>query len=311
MSISKYKIILFNHSKNLMMEIGVSKYFILASIGILFSVNFIVLHFFSTAYANWQSNRQIENYKDHNTLLVDKIQNSEDKILNIEEKMSTIIDHDNHMRDLLSLPKIHEDVRKLGIGGADGNETLTMTQLEYLLPNESDIDLQDYFNKLDFIERSTNLELLSYIEMLSNVKKNKSALRHHPAIYPVDLSEAKLVSKFGYRIDPFSKRYKKHEGHDFSAKRGTDVFATADGVVVTSKYNGSFGNFVEISHGNGYKTIYGHLHKRFAKKGSYVKRGDKIGEVGNTGRSTAPHLHYEIKRNNKRLDPSAFYFDKF
>ena len=79
--------------------------------------------------------------------------------------------------------------------------------------------------------------------------------------------------------------------------------------MLTSKYNGTFGNFIEISHGNGYKTIYGHLHKRFAKKGSYVKRGDKIGEVGNTGRSTAPHLHYEIKRNNKRLDPSAFYFD--
>ena len=78
------------------------------------------------------------------------------------------------MRGLLSLPKIHEDVRKLGIGGADGNESLTITQLEYLLPNESDIDLQEYFNKLDFIERSTNLELLSYIEMMSKTKKNKS-----------------------------------------------------------------------------------------------------------------------------------------
>tara|TARA_Y100001970_G_C14004266_1_gene734999 strand:- start:172 stop:900 length:729 start_codon:yes stop_codon:yes gene_type:complete len=240
---------------------------------------------------------------------VDKIQRGEDRISNIEDKINTIIDHDNQMRALLSLPKIHDDVRKLGTGGEDSEHSVTMAQLEYLLPSESGIDLQDYFNKLDFIERSTNLELLSYIEMISNTKKNKTTLRHHPAIYPVDLSEAKLVSKFGYRIDPFSKRYKKHEGHDFSAKVGTDVFATADGLVTSSKYNGSFGNFIEINHGNGYKTIYGHLHKRSIKKGSYVKRGQKIGEVGNTGRSTAPHLHYEVKHNNKRVDPATFYFD--
>ena len=187
---SKYKIILFNHSKNLMMEIGVSKYFILASICILFSVNFIVLHFFSSAYASWQSSRQIENYKDHNTLLVDKIQNSEDKILNIEEKMSTIIDHDNHMRNLLSLPKIHEDVRKLGIGGPDGSKSLTLTQLEYLLPNESDIDLQDYFNKLDFIEHTLNTGY-NNVELLSNgqVLHTDNDIR---ILYPIYLDNKRL-----------------------------------------------------------------------------------------------------------------------
>ena len=310
MNKSKYKIIFFNRSKSSMMEIPLSRYFILSSIFIIIFTNVMVLHFFSNKYSSWVSNQEIKNHKEENSFLVSEIQKGQDRILNIEDKISTIIDHDNHMRDLLSLPQIHDDVRKLGTGGQNNQSSLTMAELEYLLPNESDIDLQDYFNKLDFIERSTNLELLSYIEMMSNTKKNKSALRHHPAIHPVDLSEAKLVSKFGYRIDPFSKRYKKHEGHDFSAKVGTDVFATADGIVVSSKYNGSFGNFVEISHGNGYKTIYGHLHKRTVKKGSYVKRGEKIGEVGNTGRSTAPHLHYEVKHNNKRVDPSTFYFDK-
>jgi len=309
MNKTKYKIILFNRSKSSMMEVALSKYFILASISILTLTNLVVLHFFSSSYSSWHSNQQIKNHQKHNNVLIEKIESGEDRITSIEDKIDAIVEQDNNMRALLSLPKIHDDVRKLGTGGDDSAKSLTMRELEYLLPDESEIDLQDYFNKLDFIERSTNLELLSYIEMMSNAKKNKSTLRHYPAIYPVDLSEAKLVSKFGYRIDPFSKRYKKHEGHDFSAKVGTDVFATADGVVISSKYNGSFGNFIEISHGNGYKTIYGHLYKRHVKQGSYIKRGDKIGEVGNTGRSTAPHLHYEIKHNNKRVDPNEFYFD--
>ena len=85
--------------------------------------------------------------------------------------------------------------------------------------------------------------------------------------------------------------------------------ATADGLVVSSRYNGTFGNYIEISHGNGYKTVYGHLHKRNVSTGTYVVRGQKIGEVGNTGRSTAPHLHYEVKLNNKRVNPKDFYFD--
>ena len=85
--------------------------------------------------------------------------------------------------------------------------------------------------------------------------------------------------------------------------------STADGVVVNSKYNGTFGNFIEVSHGNGYKTVYGHLSKRLVKKGDYIIRGQKIGEVGNTGRSTAPHLHYEVKQYKRRLDPKDFYFD--
>ena len=309
MNKSKYKIILFNRSKSSMMEVALSKYFIVASVSILILTNVLALHLFSNSYSSWYSNQQIKNHQKDNNILVKKIENGEDRIVGIEDKIDQIIEQDNNMRALLSLPQIHDDVRKLGTGGDDSAKSLTMRELEYLLPDESEIDLQDYFNKLDFIERSTNLELLSYIEMMSNVKKNKSTLRHYPSIYPVDLSQAKLVSKFGYRIDPFSKRYKRHEGHDFSAKVGTDVFATADGMVISSKYNGSFGNFIEISHGNGYKTIYGHLYKRHVKKGSYVKRGDKIGEVGNTGRSTAPHLHYEIKHNNKRVDPDEFYFD--
>ena len=306
---SNYKILLFNNSKGSMREVFLSTPLILASAFIFIFFNFLCFYLFADEYVAWRSNNQIEYHKKNNDLLVSNIKKAEDKILNIQEKINTIVKHDDKIRDMLKMPRIHDDVRQLGVGGNGLDNRQAIEFLDYLLPDEEDVNLQGYFDKLDFIERSTNLELLSYMELSSNSAKNKAGLRHFPAIHPVDLSKAKLTSKFGYRRDPFSKKYKKHEGHDFSAKRGTHVMATADGLVVSSRYNGTFGNYVEISHGNGYKTIYGHLNKRNVSKGTYVVRGQKIGEVGNTGRSTAPHLHYEIKHHNKRVDPINFYFD--
>ena len=147
------------------------------------------------------------------------------------------------------------------------------------------------------------------MEMSSNSTKNKVKLRHIPAIHPVDLSEAKLASKFGYRRDPFTRTRQFHDGDDFSTKIGTEVMATGKGIVKSSRYYGSFGHYIEIDHGNGYITAYGHLSNRSVKVGDKVNRGQKIGEVGNTGRSTAPHLHYEVQYKNKAVDPSPFYFD--
>jgi len=307
---TNYKILLFNNSKGSIREILVSKSFLLISSCLFLACNFLTLYFFSDYYLSWKTDREIENHKKNNELLIDNILIAENRISNIEEKINAIIDYDNQMRDMLSMPRIHEDIRELGIGGPEGiSEEQAIEMLDYLLPDEEAVNLQEYFQKLDFIERSTNLEVLSFMEMSSNSMKNKNKLRHVPAIHPVDLSKAKLTSRFGYRRDPFTKRYKKHEGDDFSAKRGTPVMATADGLVVSSRYNGTFGNYIEISHGNGYRTVYGHLNKRNVSRGTYVVRGQKIGEVGNTGRSTAPHLHYEVKHHKKRLDPNSFYFD--
>ena len=267
-----------------------------------------ILHYFSDDYVRWTSNLEIINHKKNNQELISKIENSEKQLQSIKNKMNTIVDYDNSMRDLLKLPKIHDDVRMLGVGG---EEEMNVEILEYLLPDGEEVNLQEYFDKLDFLERTANLELLSYLELTSNTNKNVNKLRHFPAIYPVDLNQAKLTSRFGYRRHPISKKYKMHEGDDFSAKRGTPVVATADGVVSSVKTDRSFGKYIEISHGNGYKTLYAHLNKFNVKKGAYVVRGQKIGEVGNTGNSTAPHLHYEVIQYKKRLDPSNFYFNNF
>ncbi len=115
-----------------------------------------------------------------------------------------------------------------------------------------------------------------------------------------------ITSKFGRRIDPFNKRPALHDGVDIRGKRGTKAFATADGLVVQRGYNRGYGNFVVIGHGSGFRTKFGHFKKILVKKGEKIKRGQVIGLVGNSGRSTGPHLHYEIIYNGEPTDPIKF-----
>jgi len=309
MKTKKYKILFFNNRKGSIKELNFSKGLITSIVSAVLISNFLIFNYLADDFANWKNSNQLIDHKKNNEILVEAIENSENRISNIEEKINNIVNHDNNIRGLLRLPLIHDDVRELGIGGEDDEQVIE--KLDYLLPDESTTDLQTYFDRLDYLDRLSNLELLSFIEMDANSNKNKTKLRHFPAIYPIDMNKAKLTSRFGFRRDPFTRRYQKHEGDDFSAKTGTEVIATADGLVVSSRFNGSFGNYVQISHGNGYKTIYGHLSKRTVKKGDYVVRGQKIGEVGSTGKSTAPHLHYEIKHYRKRVDPKNFYFNNY
>ena len=132
-----------------------------------------------------------------------------------------------------------------------------------------------------------------------------------PAIQPVSLKDFNRISDyFGYRSDPFTGKRKMHEGMDFSGIEGSDIFATGDGVVVAAGYTiHGYGNRIIIDHGYGYKTIYAHLDKILVKNGQKVKRGDVIGLLGNTGRSTGAHLHYEVRKDNRPIDPINFYFN--
>ena len=132
-----------------------------------------------------------------------------------------------------------------------------------------------------------------------------------PAIRPVkDRDFRRISSYFGYRTDPFYKVKKLHEGVDFSTPTGTDVFATGDGVVETveKSYYG-YGNTVIINHGFGYRTVYSHLSAFKVKQGEKVKRGQLIAKTGNSGKSTSPHLHYEVRKNNVPVNPIHFFFN--
>ena len=149
-------------------------------------------------------------------------------------------------------------------------------------------------------------------EQIDNLIKNKEQLLSHtPAIQPVSNKDLnRIASGFGYRIDPVYKTVKMHAGLDFAAPQGTPIYATANGTVTTAGNKGNgYGNHVIINHGYGYQTLYGHMVKVKAYSGQKVSRGEIIGWVGSTGKSTGPHCHYEVHKNGNKIDPVYFFYN--
>ena len=261
---------------------------------------------FSDQFVEWAGSNEIEKHRKNNKVLVQNIEENQKRIENLLDELDEIKKQDDILRRLVKLPPIHDDIRKMGFGGTH-NKTET-EDVNYLLP-ENQIDVDAIIDDINYVNRLINLERISYNEIAEKVDSDQDAILAYPAIHPVESGNDHLSSNYGYRRDPFSQKFKFHDGHDYSARIGTDVHSTANGRVKKSKYWGSFGNYIEIDHGNGYITAYGHLSNRSVKAGDKVFRGQKVGEVGNTGRSTAPHLHYEVQYRNKAVDPTPFYFD--
>lgn len=151
----------------------------------------------------------------------------------------------------------------------------------------------------------------SYKEVVELVKDKEKLLAHTPAIQPVSNKDLnRIASGFGYRIDPVYKTVKFHAGLDFSAPQGTPIYATADGnVSIAGSTGNGYGNHVVINHGYGYETLYGHMVRVKVRRGQSVKRGEVIGWVGSTGKSTGPHCHYEVHKNGQKIDPIYFFYN--
>ena len=163
--------------------------------------------------------------------------------------------------------------------------------------------------KVDVLERELFVQARSYEEIMELVKEQEIRMENIPAIQPVlnkDLT--RIASGYGWRVDPVYHTSRFHEGMDFTAPTGTDIYATGNGKVVYSGWRQGYGETVEVDHGYNYITRYAHCSKRLVKVGQEVKRGDIIALVGSTGKSTGPHLHYEVRYNGKAVDPRNFYF---
>ena len=231
-----------------------------------------------------------------------KIVNKEVQELRL--KLGDLISQDNEVyRGIYGLDTISGDVREAGIGGTDDYSFLNDF-------SEGEL-LKDIRSNIDQLRRQYDIQDESYKELLKMAKRKEKSLAHIPAIQPVKNKNLKrMASGFGYRIDPFYRTRKFHAGMDFTANTGTEVYATANGRVesVVRKFGG-YGRHIIVNHGNGYKTLYAHLSAAKVKQGQKVVRGQVIGAVGNTGKSTGPHLHYEVRLNNEPLNPSNFYFN--
>lgn len=163
--------------------------------------------------------------------------------------------------------------------------------------------------KVDMLEKELYVQAKSYDEIVEQTKTNEIRMEHIPAIQPVMNKDLKRVaSGYGMRIDPVYHVRRFHQGMDFTAPTGTEVFATGNAKVEFAGWKQGYGNTVILDHGYGYKTLYAHLYKTLVRKGQKVRRSDIIALVGNTGKSTGPHLHYEVRLNGKAIDPRNYYF---
>lgn len=163
--------------------------------------------------------------------------------------------------------------------------------------------------KMDYISRQIYIQSNSFDEVLELAKIQKDRLKHIPSIQPIpDRYLKQLASGYGMRIDPIYGTIRFHAGMDFTANIGTPVYATADGTVVLSDWKQGYGKCIIIDHGYGYQTLYAHLNEYKVRAGQKVIRGEFIGEVGNTGKSTGPHLHYEVHVKGQPDNPAKYYF---
>jgi murein DD-endopeptidase MepM/ murein hydrolase activator NlpD len=158
----------------------------------------------------------------------------------------------------------------------------------------------------DLMLEEMRLRMASLADLLEDAQIQRHKLAHTPSVWPTKDAKRRINSKFGMRRDPITNKWREHSGVDITADYGSSVFSTADGVVSFSGYHEYLGNLIKVDHGYGVETWYGHLSKRALKKGDVVKRGDVVGKVGSTGRSTGPHIHYEVHVNSKRVDPRTY-----
>ena len=184
------------------------------------------------------------------------------------------------------------------------------TRFKELLSYNNEKLISSTANRIDLISKDLAEQSKSLDEILKLSKAKEKLLASIPAIQPVKNEQLRhMASGFGYRTDPFTKARKMHKGMDFTSPTGTPVYATGDGIVKRADNGASgFGNHIVIGHGYGYETIYAHLSRYNCKVGKKVNRGDIIGFVGSTGRSQAPHLHYEVHKNGLVVNPINFYY---
>jgi len=218
-----------------------------------------------------------------------------------EQVMQNLIDRDNHIyRVHFEANPVSEVQRKAGFGGVNRYQKFDGFENSTLIKNTA--------KQVDKLLKAVEVQSRSLDEIEQLARNKEALLKAIPAIQPVQNKDlTRVASGYGMRMHPILKYRKMHNGMDFTAHTGTPIYATGDGVVTKASRGHGFGNVVYIDHGFGYQTRYAHMSKFNVKKGQKVKRGDIIGFVGSTGLSSGPHLHYEVHKNGKPINPVNFY----
>lgn len=245
--------------------------------------------------------KELKRKLDESTLEIDLLKNRgrqmQTVLKDLQERDNTIY------RVIFEADPIPSSIREAGYGGAE-----RYNHLKDFYDAESFVEVTQQYDKLS---KQLYIQSKSFDELWDLVKNKNQMLSSIPAIQPISNKDlTRLASGFGMRIHPIYKTVKMHEGMDFTAAVGTDIYATGNGVVEKIEMDGrGYGNNVIISHGYGYQTLYAHMSKILVRPGQKVNRGDVIGLVGNSGSSTGPHCHYEVRKNGTPVNPINYYYN--
>lgn len=264
---------------------------VFATLVILFAFNFL------ESPREKMQQREIENLRLNYDIL-------NDRLLHLHAVVEDLQDRDDNIyRVIFEADPIPSSMRRAGFGGTDRYARLRGYKYSDIVISTS--------RTMDMLAGQLYVQSKSFDEVFDMAKNKEKLLAALPAIQPVSNRDLRrIASYYGYRTDPFYKIKKFHEGLDFSAPTGTEIYATGDGVVSrVERLRGGYGNYIVIDHGFNYETLYAHLSKFNVRRGQKVKRGQVIGYVGNTGKSTAPHLHYEVRRNGRPVNPVHYFFN--
>lgn len=271
-------------------------YLVLAIIIVLvFSSFFFSAQFFTDKVAD----KELQQLRVENERLKEQYEQMRWYLAEVEDRYEKLVKKEIYLRSIFDLPEIEPQQRQLGIGGPPPPTMASMSETERAaVATEVEVDR---------LLKLSEFELEKYAEIETSLLSLKGRLDHTPSIWP---TKGWISRGYGMKYDPFTGYKQMHSGLDIANHRGTPIVATADGRVASVGRNGGMGKTIVINHGFGFKTKYGHLSEIKVKRGQKVKRGDVIALMGSTGYSTGPHLHYEVIRNGRTLNPMKYILNE-
>jgi len=242
---------------------------------------------------------QLTNLQKENKLQKEQLVNLTQKIDQISNKLVELKSFDQKLKTMVNLESNPDDNQFFGIGGSDK----TLMDPDYTVEEAHQKLVRLMHKSLDDLDMEISVQTVEKAELVEFFEQQKSMLAHMPSLWP---TKGWISSRFGKRISPFTNESELHKGLDISTSKLSPILAPADGVVSSVKWDHGYGRILSINHGYGLKTKYAHLEEALVKKGQYIKRGQKIALVGDTGRTTGPHLHYEVHLNGAPVNPLRY-----
>ena len=266
-------------------------------------ISFILSIMMTAVFVQFYETPRDRKLKRENQRLLTQYELMYDKLENMDKVLSDLQQRDDNLyRVIFEADPIPNTIRKSGFGGVNKYENLKSLDNSELVIKTA--------KKLDVITKEAYIQSKSFDEVLDLALNQEKMLASLPAIMPIsNMDLTRTASGWGFRVHPVYKIRRFHSGMDFTAPIGTEIYATGDGVITkTDVSDMGYGNCVMIDHGFGFETLYGHMSAFNVRVGQRVKRGHVIGFVGNTGISTGPHVHYEVHKNGRAVNPQSYYF---